>query len=184
MQYYFDESGDLGNISNRSNTNFFVIAIYRENSPEETRVIFDKIRTKLQIDSKVTEVKWRKLHKSQKNKFENIFHGLLDHKLFLIYCDKAETNSLSIETFTEMIKSLISNFSLFGKYKFEGLHLSRYLEKTRKEFKINNKKVSFQNSDTKKNPGIQICDLAAGFIHYKRERKEEVNFKNVIKFKF
>ena len=49
--------------------------------------------------------------------------------------------------------------------------------------KSKGRKVYFENTLTGNNLGVQISDLSAGYINGKRENKEDVNFKNIIKYK-
>lgn len=82
-----------------------------------------------------------------------------------------------------MFTNLVTQFKLFGNYKYEGIHLQRVLEKIRKDTKSKGKKVYFKNSDTAENFGIQICDLVAGYIRSQRDAGLSINYRSVIKFK-
>lgn len=78
-QKYFDESGDLGDLLDGSNTNNFTISIYDEKSEAETALLEEKIRKTLGLEKRAV-LKWYKLNKFQRANFRAIFENLLQDK--------------------------------------------------------------------------------------------------------
>ena len=180
--YYFDESGDPGDARQKSNTDYFVIAIYKENSLNNTKDLIAKIRRNLKISDNKKELKWFRFSKEDRTEFEKIYISHILEKTFVICCKKHKSHIFGEKLYEQMLLKLIKEFQLVGKYVYVGEYLARLVENIHIQFKINGSKVTFKNSTDKNVLGIQIADLVAGYFRSKLEKKENTNNKNVINF--
>lgn len=179
-QKYFDESGDVGNLEDGSNTEHFTIAVYEEISKNQTTELRERLKKLFKVRSNST-LKWQKLSIKDKLKFERFYEQYLVDCVYIIYWDKSGLSIKGRDTYSDILTELIKRFGLSGNFKFEGEHLYKSLDKIRRKLRVNGKKMYFKNVRTEDNFGIQICDLVAGLIRSKLLKGEKVNFANIIK---
>lgn len=178
---YFDESGDTGDVKNKSNTNFFDIALYTESTIEETEILAQKIRSEFGLKS-YQIFKWNKFSKENKIKFKIFFEKNLMNNTCLIWCDKRNIDIFGEDLYRNMLFKLIKENNLKGKVKYDGDHLYKLADKVRVNLNIFGLKVHFENVETNINLGVQIADLCAGYLQWCLENKMDLNMKNIIKF--
>ncbi len=180
-QKYFDESGDVGNLEDGSNTEHFTIAVYDEISKNQTLELREKLKKLFNVKSD-SILKWQKLSLKDKFRFEKFYEQYLGDCVYVVYWDKDSFPVKGKDTYSDILTALVKRFELSGNFKFEGEHLYKSLDRIRRKLRINGKKIYFKNVRTEDNFGIQICDLVAGLIRSKLLKGEKVNFVNIVKY--
>lgn len=158
--FYFDESGDTGNLNSGSNTDYFSLGIYKEVSEKYTQDLVLEIRSQLKISNNASELKWHYLNKQQRKNFEQIYEK---HKqnFFVIGSSKKEISGDAL--YQNLLIELISKHDLYGEYIYVGDQLSKLTDRVRKYFKDRFRKVKFKNTKRGDVLGVQIADLISGF---------------------
>ena len=162
--YFFDESGDPGK-PDKSNSQYFVIAAYKINSTEEIIEDLKSVRKLLNISDKRKSIKWQKLDKARKLKFNKVFFTNLVQKMLIIHINKNQSEIHGELLYSFLLEKLIRDNKITGKMNYTGIHLNNMLHNLKRKLKSNGIKINFQNNNDLTNPGVQICDLVAGFIH-------------------
>jgi hypothetical protein len=159
MNYYFDESGDLGFKIEKGSSKDFSIAIIQENDT------LSKLENLRKLSSVKNIYKWNKLNKKEKESLSDLlFKNLVTYTL--VEKNKSKNKNSNILLINMLLKIISKIPENKIKIYYEGEHLKKVFSKvSKKSFK----KVVFLEAKTKEEKiGVLLADLVAGSVRYKR----------------